>query len=114
MLDMGLTTFAENPEPTRSDCHAWSSSPLYDLLATVCGVEPASPGFKSVKIEPHFGHLHQIKGRIPHEKGFIDIDLKKKGTIIEGVISLPEGLSGKFIFDHKKLDLSSGTNSIQF
>lgn len=22
MLDIGLTTFAENPEPTRSDCHA--------------------------------------------------------------------------------------------
>jgi alpha-L-rhamnosidase len=53
MLARGLTTFAERPDPTRSDCHAWSASPLYEFLATVCGVEPASPGFKTVRIEPH-------------------------------------------------------------
>ena len=35
MIENGLTTFAEKPEPSRSDCHAWSASPLYDLLATV-------------------------------------------------------------------------------
>ena len=66
MIDIGLTTFAETPEPTRSDCHAWSSSPNYDLLATVCGVEPASPGFATVRIAPHPGHLKQIKGVVPH------------------------------------------------
>src|SRR6185369_4809036 len=43
MLKIGLTTFAERPEQTRSDCHAWSSSPNYDLLASVCGIEPAEP-----------------------------------------------------------------------
>jgi hypothetical protein len=35
MLTMGLTTFAERPEPTRSDCHAWSSG------ANSCGVARA-------------------------------------------------------------------------
>ncbi len=40
MLDMGLTTFAENPEPTRSDCHAWSAAPNYQFLSTVLGVNP--------------------------------------------------------------------------
>ncbi|MES1167968.1 MAG: alpha-L-rhamnosidase, partial [Oleiharenicola lentus] len=57
MLKLGLTTFAEKPDPTRSDCHAWSASPVYELLATVCGIEPASPGFATVRIEPHLGHL---------------------------------------------------------
>ncbi|HVZ26275.1 MAG TPA: hypothetical protein VG842_09485, partial [Sediminibacterium sp.] len=38
MIANGLTTFAENPDPTRSDCHAWSASPLYDFLATICGI----------------------------------------------------------------------------
>jgi alpha-L-rhamnosidase len=47
---LGLTTFAEKPDPTRSDCHAWSASPNYDFLATVAGIEPALPGFKTVKI----------------------------------------------------------------
>ena len=49
MLDRGLTTFAEKPDPTRSDCHAWSSSPNYHLLSLVAGVTPAEYGFKSVQ-----------------------------------------------------------------
>ena len=33
ILDLGFTTFPECPRPdTRSDCHAWSSGPLYFLL----------------------------------------------------------------------------------
>ena len=32
MLSMGLTTWAESPEPTRSDSHAWSSHPNFDFL----------------------------------------------------------------------------------
>jgi alpha-L-rhamnosidase len=27
MLDLGLSTWAETPEPARSDCHAWSGKP---------------------------------------------------------------------------------------
>ena len=53
MLAMGLTTVPETPEPTRSDSHAWSAHPNYGLLATVLGVRPAEPGFRSVRIAPH-------------------------------------------------------------
>src|SRR6185369_8443177 len=45
MVEEGFTTFPEIFKGTRSDCHAWSASPLYELLATVCGIEPASAGF---------------------------------------------------------------------
>lgn len=31
MIDMGLSTFAENPEPTRSDCHAMELQPQLRL-----------------------------------------------------------------------------------
>ena len=79
MLDLGLTTFAEKPDPTRSDCHAWSASPNYDFLATVAGIEPASPGFKTVKVEPHLGKLNQIKGNMPHPQGAIWFDLTRNG-----------------------------------
>lgn len=71
----GLSTFAENPEPTRSDCHAWSSSPNYDFLATILGVEPDAPGFASVRIEPHPGHLNRISGVVPHPQGDIRVEL---------------------------------------
>ena len=48
MLDLGLTTWAETPEPTRSDSHAWSAHPSVDLLAIVAGIQPAVPGFERV------------------------------------------------------------------
>lgn len=112
MLDMGLTTFAENPEPTRSDCHAWSASPVYDFLSTVCGVEPASPGFKTVKIEPHPGNLSEIQGAVPHPEGMIRLDLKTAGKRVRGKVTLPEGLSGTFVWKGKRIGLKSGLTSI--
>ncbi len=106
MLGMGLTTFAEKPDPTRSDCHAWSASPNYDFLATVAGIEPASYGFKTVKIEPHLGELTEIKGKMPHPAGTISFDLKRNGENgITGTIVLPDGLSGHFTWNGKQLPL---------
>jgi len=113
MLKIGLTTFAENPEPTRSDCHAWSASPNYDLLATVCGIEPAKPGFKSVRIEPHLGPLTWVEGKIPHPLGEITVRLERDGkTGIKGSITLPPGLTGKFFWNGKSADLKSGLQTI--
>ena len=93
MIAIGLTTFAERPEPTRSDCHAWSASPNYDLLSTVAGIEPASPGFKTVKIEPHMGSLKWINGKMPTASGSIVFALKRVGVDgVTGSITLPKGM----------------------
>lgn len=113
MIDLGLTTFAEKPEPTRSDCHAWSAHPNYDLLATVCGITPSSPGFKTVKIEPYMGDLEFIECLIPHPKGNILLNLKKKNKNgLTGDITLPDGLKGEFLWGGKKIMLNSGKQSI--
>lgn len=112
MLGSGLSTFAEMPEPSRSDCHAWSASPTYDLLATVCGVEPASSGFKTVRISPHLGSLKSVKGKIPHPKGFIIVDLKRNAQSMQGTVSLPESVTGVFVFKDIELPLTSGVNKI--
>ena len=107
MLKIGLTTFAENPEPTRSDCHAWSSSPNYDFLATICGIMPDAPGFKKVLIKPALGELKEVNGRMPHPNGFIQVALKRAGTSgIEGTIELPQGLGGKFVWNNKEIILN--------
>ncbi|MEX2369870.1 MAG: alpha-L-rhamnosidase C-terminal domain-containing protein [Bacteroidales bacterium] len=115
MIDQGLTTFAEIPDPerTRSDCHAWSSSPLYELLATVAGIRPASVGFETVIIAPHPGDLTWIKAGMPHEFGEITIDLKfAKDGSAKGTITLPEDLTGIFLWDHQTIDLTPGTQKI--
>ena len=114
MIDIGLTTFAETPEPTRSDCHAWSSSPNYDLLATVCGVEPASPGFATVRIAPHPGRLKQIKGVVPHPQGDITVELQRDGDILSGQVALPGQLTGDFVWNGKTVKLHPGVNPIRF
>jgi hypothetical protein len=110
MINMGLTTFSETPEPTRSDCHAWSASPNYDFLATVAGIEPASPGFKTVKIGPKLGELQFIKGNMPHPNGTISFNLKRTGNNgIEGEIMLPDNLKGTFMWKGKILQLEGKT-----
>jgi alpha-L-rhamnosidase len=112
-IDNGLTTFPEREENTRSDCHAWSASPLYDFLATVCGIEPSSPGFKTVKIEPHPGHLSLLNAAFPHPLGEINMHLNKNSNNIwSGDISLPKGLSGTFRLGGKLINLKEGNQKI--
>ena len=57
MLAKGLTTTPESEDPTRSDTHAWSAHPAFDLATLVAGIRPASPGFETVQIGPALGSL---------------------------------------------------------
>ncbi len=114
MLKIGLTTFAETPEPSRSDCHAWSASPLYDFLATICGIMPDAPGFSSVRIAPAPGELKQIAGTMPHPSGTIKVDLTRKGENgISGEVTLPENIKGVFIWKGEKIDLKGGKQKVE-
>ncbi|MBA4409908.1 MAG: alpha-L-rhamnosidase [Odoribacter sp.] len=111
MLQNGLSTFAEKQDPTRSDCHAWSASPNYDFLATVAGIRPASPGFKTIRMEPAFGELKFIKGQMPHPSGMIIFNLKRNETDgIQGEVTLPEGLTGTFGWQGKTISLKRLTS----
>ena len=79
MLDNGLTTFQEGDTKDRSDCHAWSASPLYHFLSLVAGITPASPGFRSVDITPAPGDLKHIEASVPHPAGMIEVQLDRRG-----------------------------------
>lgn len=112
MLALGLTTFAERPEPTRSDCHAWSAAPVYELLATVCGVVPDAPGFQRVKVAPQMGELKQLKGEVPHPNGTVSVELSKKPEGLKGTVILPHGIDGHFEYNGKHIPLHGGVNTI--
>ena len=114
MLNAGLTTFAETPDPTRSDCHAWSASPVYYFLSLVSGINPAEPGFKSVRIEPHLGNLQNIETTVPHQLGFIKVKLQKKTeNHLSGEIVLPGKLTGVYIYNGERKYLNGGINVIK-
>lgn len=112
MLKIGLTTFAENPEPTRSDCHGWSASPVYEFLSLVSGIKPATPGFEKVIIEPYPGTLNHISAKMPHPKGLITLELTKTGNGIHAKIELPSTVSGTFIWKGKSQALKPGKQEI--
>ncbi|MEZ0325941.1 MAG: family 78 glycoside hydrolase catalytic domain [Fimbriimonas sp.] len=69
MIEDGLTTFAENPEPTRSDCHAWSSHPVLGFFQIIAGVTSSAPGWTKARIQPRPGNLKKFDARIAHPDG---------------------------------------------
>ena len=114
MLALGLTTWAEKPEPTRSDCHAWSAHPNFDLLSTVAGIEPAAPGFREVIIAPHLGPLKTLHATLPHPQGEITVSYQRKGEQLTADVTLPENLSGSFIWRGKTVALHGGKQHLEF
>ena len=114
MLALGLTSTPENPEPTRSDTHAWAAHPNYGLLATVLGVRPSAPGFRTVRIAPALGPLQTRRGGFPHPRGDIDVALTRTGdTGISAEITLPAGLSGAFEWRGRRVPLHAGRQSVR-
>lgn len=115
MLEMGMGTFGEIKNNPRSENHAWSASPNYELLATVAGIEPAEPGFRSVRIVPHPGDLTKVEATMPHPLGPISVKIVREGEDgLKAEVSLPEGLSGEFIWNEESVKLDSGTQSLNF
>lgn len=112
LLPLHFSTWPETPGPTRSDSHAWSAHPIYDLLTLVAGIEPASPGFKSVRIAPHLGSLPSLTATYPHPDGMIRVEYHVQGKGLEADITLPAVLHGTFVFGGRTWPLQPGKNHI--
>jgi hypothetical protein len=108
LVDRGLRTTVEKPEPTRSDCHGWGAHPLYHFYASLLGIRPAAPGFGKVRIAPQPGALEFIEGELPHPLGFIRVALKQKGRELHSEISLPDKLTGTFVWKGQSVNLNPG------
>jgi alpha-L-rhamnosidase len=112
MLANGLTTWAEKPEPTRSDCHAWSASPNYELFHTVLGIDSAAPGFKKVVIRPYLGKLQKVSGSIPHPNGDIEVKLQLNQGKLQAEVKLPPSVNGEFVWRGKSRPLQAGLTKL--
>ncbi len=112
LVKQGLKTPVEEPGDTRSDCHGWGSHPLFHLHASVAGIRPASPGFRTVRITPQPGGLPKIVCRTPHPDGFIELNLTFSESRCRGSVELPSGITGVFVWHSREQKLNSGTNQI--
>jgi alpha-L-rhamnosidase len=112
MVDLGLTTWAESPEPTRSDSHAWSAHPNFDLLTIVAGIQPEDPGFAKVRIEPHLGSLHHLEAAMPTPKGMVEVSYTVSADTLTAEVKLPSGVSGELIWQGKTSELKEGAQEV--
>ncbi len=112
ILKKGFRTIYEAPEPTRSDCHAWSSHPIYHYYASVLGIRPSSFEFRSIEIRPQLGLLTHAKASLVHPNGMIHINLTQENGKIKGTVTLPPKLNGKYITPHKTILLHGGTQKV--
>ncbi|SPJ82353.1 related to alpha-L-rhamnosidase C [Fusarium torulosum] len=85
-------------------CHGWAAGPTAELSKHVLGVKAIKPGFAEWKVEPMTLGLGWAKGRVPTEKGTIEVEWKftsdllhmkvrvvgDKGTL--GTVHLPQPL----------------------
>jgi hypothetical protein len=113
LLPLHFSTWPEIPGDTRSDSHAWSAHPIYDLLTLVAGIQPASPGFATVRIAPHLGSLNHLTAAFPLSSGDIKVEYHRDGSSLTASIDLPGTLTGIFVFDGKTQPLEPGLNSIR-
>jgi alpha-L-rhamnosidase len=113
-IAMGLTTWAEYSDinTSRSDCHAWGSSPNIEFYRTVLGIDSDAPGFAKVKIEPHLGTLTNVGGDIPHPNGKVAVNYKLVGGKWQISVNLPQKTTGVLVWKAKSYVLKAGANSL--
>ncbi|MDR2497311.1 MAG: alpha-L-rhamnosidase N-terminal domain-containing protein [Tannerellaceae bacterium] len=114
-MKLGLTTWAEMPEPSRSDCHAWGASPNVELFRILLGIDSDAPGFKRIRIAPSLGELKEVSGTMPHPLGSVSAAylIDKKGAF-RATLTLPSGTDGVFVWKGQEYPLHEGANMFQF
>jgi alpha-L-rhamnosidase len=113
MVSLGLTTWAEQPEPTRSDSHAWSAHPNYDFLTIVAGIRPATPAFATVLLAPHLGSLKHLSAAVPNPQGMIEVEYTVEHFWVKAVAILPPGVSGELLWEGETSTLHEGKQELQ-
>ena len=89
MLAHHCTTWCEDTSKApRSECHAWSCAPLYELSAHVLGVSAAENGLTAA---PQCGKLTFAKGTVPTRFGIVAVDWTVEGESFALRVGLPDG-----------------------
>ena len=110
----GVTTLLEEPdepEESRSDCHAWGAHPIVFMQRGLAGIRSAAPFFARVRIAPAPGYLKSLAATHPHPQGLVKVDLKFDGGKAKGVVETP--VPGEFVFGGKTVALKAGRNEIR-
>ena len=103
MLEQHCTTWCENPDDPRSECHGWSSAPLYENSAMILGVKPAQLGCQEIEIRPDVDGYEWAKGTVPTPPGYVSVEWQRGGSLR---ISGPKGQMKRVILPGREEILS--------
>jgi alpha-L-rhamnosidase len=114
-MALGLTTWAETSDvnTSRSDCHAWGSSPNIEFFRTILGINSGAAGFSKILITPHLGTINEISGEMPHPNGKIMVSYKVNQGVLQADIEIPAKTTGNFVWKGKSLALKAGKNTLK-
>lgn len=87
-----VSTWPEYPDPTRSDCHAWSSWIAADFITCVLGIQPVKPGFAAIALKPHLEVTESAEGRAPTPNGTVYISWHRVNGNVSLNAKVPEGI----------------------
>ncbi|MEM6844943.1 MAG: family 78 glycoside hydrolase catalytic domain [Bacteroidota bacterium] len=116
IVEMGMSATPEKriEQHPRSEVHPWTAHPVHFYFSLVAGIQPSSPGFKTVRIQPHPGELDTIQATYPTPKGEIKLALTVgSDESIQGSVTLPPEMSGEFLWKGAKVTLTPGENLLQ-
>ena len=111
MLDMHCTTWRERPKiNARSECHGWSSAPLYEFSSNVLGVKTSFDDVLVVK--PIIAGLSFAKGSVPTRFGTVDISWTndEKGFCLS--VKAPFSVPKKIIMPDGRVKEYSGNETM--
>ncbi len=92
MMENHMTTWCEDPVTQRSDCHGWSSLPIYEFTNRALGVSPLEPGYRKIRIAPFINGRPMAEGTVASIRGDIHVRWEKRGGGIELTAQTPVGV----------------------
>lgn len=81
-------TCPETPADSRSNCHAWSALPMYELLAVMAGIRRQGDGFL---IAPRLDLVPDLRGELETEWGMLGFSYQRGEKGWEYRVRLPKG-----------------------
>ena len=113
LLDEHCTTCPETPFNARSECHAWSALPMYELLSVIAGIRRESGRPSYIEVCPHMEYVPDLEGKMLTEYGEIGFCYTHDEDRMRYELTLPEGMSGRFLkADGVGVALKAGDNTV--
>ena len=119
LLEEHCTTCPETPAHSRSECHAWSALPMFEMIHVLAGIRRQSGKPDHIEVRPCFAQygLKHLEGEMITEKGSVRFRYETARNTgddtqaICGELELPEGITGVLhLPDGRQTELKPGAN----